>query len=336
MNENVDKKVDKVRVRSETDSGSSPEEPPTKKNPSYGSQKYWEDRYTSHLISEQKETEENSPEAFHSWYFTYEDLSPLLLPLILGDGKDDELEDDESAADQAPTVAAEANRDEESLRKGKKEDSQGRSSKRHARNTITDRDYSRDVDDSEKHKKCALVEYSECDADNDHGNTTFEDNVEILDEDDASENDDSEQPGPREGLSKSGAISVLEVGCGDVPLGRDLARSIESFESQTGIASNNILKQVVCVDYAPSCIESLKKEQKKESDQRIQLSFEVGDARKLKYKNESFQLILEKGTMDAMLSDADQGVDNCKLIVAESARILTTGGKHFFPDSSSF
>ena len=63
------------------------------------------------------------------------------------------------------------------------------------------------------------------------------------------------------------------------------------------------------------------------SSSSVLLKYEVGDARKLSYADSSFELILEKGTMDAMLSDSDVGSENCRLIVAECARLLTVGGK---------
>ena len=67
----------------------------------------------------------------------------------------------------------------------------------------------------------------------------------------------------------------------------------------------------------------MKQEMKNETG--IPVLYEVGDARDLSYKNESFEIILEKGTLDAMLSDSD-GVSNCRKIVAECARLLTIGG----------
>jgi len=44
------------------------------------------------------------------------------------------------------------------------------------------------------------------------------------------------------------------------------------------------------------------------------------------FRSESFDLVLEKGTLDAMLSDTDVGEAGCVAIVTECARILKTGG----------
>lgn len=328
MDKAGDKRGDRVRARSETEAGGSPEEPPTKKNPTYGSQQYWEDRYTtSHeKVEGQKRTEEDSPEALHAWYFAYEDLSPLLLPLILGDGEDEECEDDEIAG-QKPSGdepnshdCSDGNGSENAKTEKKKED-------------ITSEKQMSDMDDNSGGNGDGTEhEVDGTDGEDSVGSESREDeirdHVEVVDEEGESDDDDSEQPQRREGLSKSGAISVLEVGCGDVPLGKDLAKSIESFESQTGVPPSSIVKKVVCVDYAPSCIAALKKEQSP-TENKIPICYEIGDARKLSYKDASFELILEKGTMDAMLSDSDEGVRNCNLIVAEFARLLSAGGKQY-------
>jgi SAM-dependent methyltransferase len=59
----------------------------------------------------------------------------------------------------------------------------------------------------------------------------------------------------------------------------------------------------------------------------ISISYEVADARKLPYKGESFDLLLEKGTLDAMLSGGDgSGSENCRQIVSECGRVLKKGG----------
>jgi hypothetical protein len=57
------------------------------------------------------------------------------------------------------------------------------------------------------------------------------------------------------------------------------------------------------------------------------LDYQVADARKMpQYKDKSIELVLEKGTLDAMLSDKEAGVTNCIAIVTEIARVLTIGG----------
>jgi len=58
----------------------------------------------------------------------------------------------------------------------------------------------------------------------------------------------------------------------------------------------------------------------------LDVQYEVADARKLNYDDGFFDVIIDKGTLDAMLSDKEYGVSNCKAIVAEVARVLSVGG----------
>ena len=98
------------------------EEEQTTDTPQYGSKEYWEARYKSHLpdadvqqVSRQSDDEagttntgnqeekyvldgvELSKEAInagHAWYFTYDELRPLILPLIFGGDGDEDVEDE--------------------------------------------------------------------------------------------------------------------------------------------------------------------------------------------------------------------------------------------------
>jgi hypothetical protein len=85
------------------------------------------------------------------------------------------------------------------------------------------------------------------------------------------------------------------------------------------------------LDYSQNVINTMKQEQQQQllqsNDKAIPVDYEAGDARKLSYENESFEVILEKGTLDAMLSDSDgKGQTNCRKIVSECARVLAIGG----------
>ena len=143
------------------------------------------------------------------------------------------------------------------------------------------------------------------------------------------EDDDDDSVAHRAGLAKNGPISVLEVGCGDVPLGHDLALSVQKFGNHTKQDPSQILEKIVCLDYSKSVIQTMKEEQQQsqKSEPAIPLLYEVGDARDLVYKNECFEVILEKGTLDAMLSDSDGlGQTNCRKIVSECGRVLKIGG----------
>jgi hypothetical protein len=292
------KRAREIATDSKSKDSSSSEEPSAKKPPAYGKQDYWEQRYNQNLKDESDSKQDALPETFHAWYFSYEELSPILLPIILGDIADDGSDNDNNEFVQED----EAEEEESPNHKNEigKEDDENDSDE----NGSQDEHIEEDGDAEEEDEDEDFVEFEEI------------------------EDDDSGDQAPRRmGLAKDGAISVLEIGCGDVPLGRDLALGVASLESATGVAASNILKQVVCIDYAKSVIDIMKKEQEKESSDSVLVLYEVGDARKLVYPDSSFELILEKGTMDAMLSDTAEGAENCRLIVAECARLLTVGGE---------
>ena len=78
-----------------------------------------------------------------------------------------------------------------------------------------------------------------------------------------------------------------------------------------------------------NCSTSDKNEDAKhESSDTNQLkpNFQALDARSLPFESNTWDLILEKGTLDAMLSDDDEGVHNCIKIVKEMARLTSEGG----------
>ena len=54
--------------------------------------------------------------------------------------------------------------------------------------------------------------------------------------------------------------------------------------------------------------------------------YEQADARQLPYAPASFELILEKGTLDALLSDPTSGPESCRDMLAECARVVTVPG----------
>ena len=56
-----------------------------------------------------------------------------------------------------------------------------------------------------------------------------------------------------------GPISVLEIGCGDVPLGCGLANDLKSMEATTGADSQLICNRIVCTDYSPTVIEVMRR-----------------------------------------------------------------------------
>ena len=254
--------------------------------PAYGSQEYWEERYKN---LKRTKTGEADPDPFHAWYFNYEELEPLLLPLIVGEDQDDDaVEDDDEEQDTKKD-------DDRDTNTGSKEE-----------------DEEEDLDNTE-------------DADNQES-----DEVEEEYEDD---NEDDDDLPSRVGLvkAKKRPISVIEIGCGDVPLGVDLATGIQRLEKESHgqLEALELVEKVVCMDYSPSVIETLNESitaSSKDDAQSIPVIYEVADARKMTYEKESFDMIIEKGTLDAMISDKAVGKKNCIEIVGECARILAMGG----------
>ena len=301
--------------------------------PQYGSQEYWDERYKKFrqveptkggaTEAEPKNVEDDGATAYHAWYFTYTDLRPLLLTLILGgrneasafimeskSGVDDHSIDDEEGQHSDGPVGVKAGH--EALALEGTNPSGGNEERT---------DLMESGDDKEKEGE------------------------EEDDEDDEEDDEDDEEDLPdREGLAANGPISVLEVGCGDVPLGDGLALELEKLAANTGAKAGHIVQRILCTDYSPSCIQILKDnllkrqggipdqdettpgdQQNGELKEQV-LEYEVADARQIKYTNESFELILEKGTLDAMLSDREVGTKNCVAVVSECARILKIGG----------
>lgn len=325
------KESEKVMEEAETTSGAkkqkldtnSSSSPPSKKKgpPPYGSQEYWEERYQKHRRLEKKSNgnngTDNSSDAlpYHAWYFSYSELSPLILPLILG-GRDEGFE----------LMGGFLKEDAEEI--GNTETAENEPVERDSEPVETSNNVqassSTCVDGESNHDDAADDEQG-----SEHNQEEYE---EVYDED---EEDEEEEMGEREGLAINGAISILEIGCGDMPLGRDLSMELTALEDTTGAKAGNIVEKIVCCDYSPAVIDLCKENQRRDmqlaaSENRkgvLTVDYITADARKLQYPDSSFHLVLEKGTLDAMLSDREDGESNCVKVVAESARVLKEGGE---------
>ena len=137
--------------------------------------------------------------------------------------------------------------------------------------------------------------------------------------------------------TKREGINICEIGCGDVPLGADLLSSLNN-------DNENLINRMICSDYSKVVINTLLEKQHGEFStykmhQQKGLEYIVADARHLSThfisstkKNRQdkglFDMIIDKGTLDAMLSDEEQGQNNCKAIVREvtSDASLSVGG----------
>jgi len=150
----------------------------------------------------------------------------------------------------------------------------------------------------------------------------------------------------------NGSCSILEIGCGDVPVVPELARDIAQ--------ETNLMMNAVCMDYSAPVIDYLKQKQKLEEKDgrrrkrknneeenseemrrptkrtktsqddvnapRVQVQYAVEDATKLPYQDSQFDIVLEKGALDASLSDKHGGIQRCNTMVAEAARVLRMNG----------
>jgi SAM-dependent methyltransferase len=284
--------------------------------PPYGSQEYWEQRYEKLKEKQDRsDHDESAPDPFHAWYFNFEELAPLLLPLILGDNDVEEVEEEEEEEEEEQQQQQQQQQQQTDSKNGNTQvEKQAKPKGQHKSKSDDVKDQNGQEDDESGDDQRVFSE-----SDNQE-----EEEEEELDDD---EEDETDSPPTPPGLAHKGPISVLEVGCGDVPLGRDLITAIIDLESEAEIDASNILEKVVCLDYSKNVIDAMKKDQKKQSRCRIPLEYLVADARKLPHDDQSFELLLEKGTLDAMLSDREgNGSDNCRKIVAECARVTKAGG----------
>jgi len=312
--------------------------------PKYGTQEYWEDRYKRHRMEDHsKEEDKDDPDAGHAWYFTYEELAPLILPLILGDDNTEENHHnhtvDKCSHGHDHSDACSAHSSQRMNTEGK----DGGEEAKHgdSENEVEDEDEEEDEEEDDDDGEVEINDdggepsgdtdaTSEGSATSDSeslmSETGNDDEYELV-EVEVDEHDEEGLPS-RDGLAKGGPIEILEVGCGDVPLGMDVVSGILEHGKYKGISPSSILKRVVCIDYSKSVIDALRSTQKVDTNPPplISLDFDCEDARKLPYETGRFHLVLEKGTMDAMLSEPTVGADNCRAIVAEMARLVSVKG----------
>jgi Methyltransferase domain len=354
--------------------------------PNYGSKEYWERRYDENNDRTKKDplvvfsatttassalvllgddddnvnvNDQEDPAPLHSWYFTYEELRPILLPILLG-GKDDDDDDDTDESDDdeqedndhpggeevdretndqkphdqkphdqkphdEPNVGVSGTAATESIKSRSEDDNEddddgatGHNKVADSRPTSSASDAANEIADDDCSVSSCIEEEEEEEGESEE--EMIEEVVEIVaddDDDDASRN--------RPGLAKMGPVRVLEIGCGDVPLGVDLAKELLALQNDTGGSADAIVQQILCTDFSETVIRKLQ-QQPSPSYRNNALTFRTMDARAMDLPDASYELILDKGTLDAMLSDPNDGVKNCVAIVAECARVMTAPG----------
>lgn len=336
--------------------------------PKYGSISYWDERYQKQfsLVAQQATTtsSSNAPTSdgnrrdddsnlklsngndvstlpYHSWYFTYDELRPILLPLLLGERLCPDVL-------LQPPVNNQSETEEPNARDGNGIILQDQGERKS--DEIQRDDENLDEGDNNDHEQI-----EECDDDDGEWEEVAEEDDD--DDNEQSDMDDDDVP-VREGLAKDGPVSILEIGCGDVPLGAGLALEFQNLTATTPppplqstasttdhtddkVDSNlSIISKIICTDYSPVVVDMMNRQYRttelddnenavdpsdvprllnQRSDAPIQ--FEVVDARQLPYDDSSFHMVLEKGTLDAVLSDTVKGIPDCVQIVSECARV---------------
>ena len=115
-------------------------------------------------------------------------------------------------------------------------------------------------------------------------------------------------------------IDVLEIGCGDAPLLPALP---------LGMARG----RRVAIDFSAHVIEKLLKEAPSSSS----CEFLVEDARRMRtFAAHSFDLLIDKGTLDAMLCDPRLGARNVRQIFQQVTRIMRPTGAFLIVSHLSF
>ncbi len=296
--------------------------------PSYGLKNYWDERYGKNAISE-VETEKSTDlkklqlgekgSAGFSWYFTYTELRPLLLPLLLGRDEEDE---EWSDCEEFEEILEASNEDFENS-----EEDGDNSNENSDNDNNDDVDEAAEVDDEMKADEKI----------DDVGNASedkSESQIILKDKKDTDiDSEDDEIPSEEVFVEKLKNLQpcsrkFLEIGCGDVPLGSELCIDLISLQKSSNVDAKKRIQEIICFDYSNKCIEQLLCQQKEKKDGKanLRVDYKVHDARDLPYKDKEFNVIVDKGTLDAMLSDEVEGSRNCVKIVSEAARILRVDG----------
>jgi len=291
--------------------------------PSYGSQEYWEQRYKGDSNGNEKEcsSKTDEGESGFSWYFNYEELKPLLLPLCIGRNDDDDWSNVDEEEDFFEEKSYEVEEENEKMSNGE-EDTRSKTSQNSKKETLINDIGAKDDEKEVNGNKDAIgqelpEEVKETEVSEDEEDEEFPISLETFCTD--------QSYVPR---------SVLEIGCGDVPLGLNLCTNLLEIQEKTGINAKRAVERIVCFDYSNIAIDMLIKQQKKSREKDkdslkeniLQVEYEVHDARALPYKDAEFHVVTDKGTLDAMLSDKETGKKSCIKIISEASRVLAVDG----------
>jgi ubiquinone/menaquinone biosynthesis C-methylase UbiE len=121
------------------------------------------------------------------------------------------------------------------------------------------------------------------------------------------------QAGDQEGQR---SLKVMDLGCGTSDL-------------STHLFADNPSLQITCVDFSEEAIKKMQRtfghlEPQKESSPGI--TFVQGDATCLPFKDQTFDICYEKGTVDAILKQKTHGTSKAVGVICEIARVLKPAG----------
>jgi len=122
-------------------------------------------------------------------------------------------------------------------------------------------------------------------------------------------------PSPPPPPSSLASLSCLQLGCGSSSITRDL------WEAGFRCVEN--------VDFSSACIEHMKRVQMEcgwEHDGRF--TFRTMDVRQLEYPDQSFQLVLGKGTLDCVVLESSDSEASARRMLREVHRVLKPGGRY--------
>ncbi|KAK4048555.1 hypothetical protein OIV83_004723 [Microbotryomycetes sp. JL201] len=112
---------------------------------------------------------------------------------------------------------------------------------------------------------------------------------------------------------------ILMLGCGNSALSQDMYA--------------DGYKHIENIDYSPIVIDKMKHQHA----DKPEMSWIVGDVRRLPFEDQSMDVCIDKGTMDAMMTSGgdpwnppDEIVQDCKAEVDEVVRVLKPSGKFIY------
>jgi len=131
-----------------------------------------------------------------------------------------------------------------------------------------------------------------------------------------------------------GTCRVLEIGCGDSPL-------VDGF-CEYSVKQSPSIPRLYGIDIATNVIEHLNKCQPQST--KGELMYQAMDATSLAFLSESFDLVIDKGTADALLCEANEIKKTAvvKRMLTEAVRVIVPNGgslvvvSHMQPDSDQW